>query len=175
MNKTDLREDIQAALAAIPSSDFLAAAKDLLEVLGYQSDRTQELSGSVNDFIQEFPAYSPKNTQTSRAFRKHVRSVRLVFQVTSDEIASVDQPTLGFEADSFDKGQQQSFMFFAVELKEATYARGQYAQFTREINKRLSQPTVVLFRTADHRLSCPLFIAASTSVTQGVMCWAMCL
>ena len=153
MNKTDLREDIQAALAAIPSSDFLAATKDLLEVLGYQSDRTQELSGSVNDFIEEFPAYSQKNTQTSRAFRKHVRSVRLVFQVTSDEIASVDQPTLGFEADSFDKGQQQSFIFFAVELKETTYARGQYAQFTREINKRLSQPTVVLFKTIDHRLT----------------------
>ena len=146
------KKQILSALAAISASDFLIAAKDLLEVLGYQSDRTQELSGSVDDFIQEFPAYS-QNTQTRQAFRKHVRSVRLIFQVTSDEIASVDQPTLGFEADSFDKGQQQSFMFFAVELKERTYARGQYAQLTREINKRLSQPTVVLFRTADHRLT----------------------
>ncbi|MXW79393.1 MAG: hypothetical protein F4Z57_10515, partial [Gemmatimonadetes bacterium] len=146
------KEQILSALKDIPARDFLATAKDLLEVLGYQSDRTQELSGSVDDFIQEFPAYS-QNTQTSQAFRKHVRSVRLVFQVTSDEIASVDQPTLGFEADSFDKGQQQSFMFFAVELKEETYARGWYAQFTREINKRLSQPTVVLFKTIDHRLT----------------------
>ena len=50
---------------------------------------------------------------------------------------------------SFDRGQQQSFIFFAVELKKATCARGQYAQFTREINKRLSQPTVVLFKTTD--------------------------
>ncbi len=146
------KEQILSALKDIPARDFLAAAKDLLEVLGYQSDRTQELSGSVDDFIQEFPAYS-QNTQTRQAFRKHVRSVRIIFQVTSDEIASVDQPTLGFEADSFDKGQQQSFIFFAVGLKETTYTRGQYAQFTREINKRLSQPTVVLFRTADHRLT----------------------
>ena len=166
MNKTDLREDIQAALAAIPSSDFLAAAKDLLEVLGYQSDRTQELSGSVNDFIQEFPAYIQKNTQTSRAFRKHVRSVRLVFQVTSDEIASVDQPTLGFEADSFDKGQQQSFMFFTVELKEPNYARGQYAQFTQP--SFCSEPLTI-------GSLCPLSIAANTSAIQGVTCWAMCL
>ena len=104
----------------------------------------------MDDFIQEFPAYS-QNTQTSQAFRKHVQSVRLVFQVTSDEIASVDQPRLGFEA--FDKGQHQSFLFFVVELKGVSYARGQYAEFTREINKRLSQPTVVLFRTADHRLT----------------------
>ena len=152
-NVSQTKKQILSALAVISASDFLIAAKDLLEVLGYQSDRTQEFSGSVDDFIQEFPAYSQKNTQTSRAFRKHVRSVRLIFQMTSDEIASVDQPTLGFEADSFDKGQQQSFMFFVVELKERTYARGQYAQLTREINKRLSQPTVVLFRTADHRLT----------------------
>ena len=152
-NVSQTKKQILSALAVISASDFLIAAKDLLEVLGYQSDRTQEFSGSVDDFIQEFPAYSQKNTQTSRAFRKHVRSVRLIFQMTSDEIASVDQPTLGFEADSFDKGQQQSFIFFAVELKGATYARGQYAQLTREINKRLSQPTVVLFRTADHRLT----------------------
>ena len=144
------KEQILSALKDIPARDFLATAKDLLEVLGYQSDRTQELSGSVDDFIQEFPAYS-QNTQTSQAFRKHVRSVRLVFQVTSDEIVSVDQPTLGFEA--FDKGQQKSFMFFAVELKGRTYARGEYAQLTREINKRLSQPTVVLFRTTNHRLT----------------------
>ena len=153
MSTTDVREDIRAALAAIPYSDFLAATKDLLEVLGYQSDRTEELSGSVDDFIQEFPAYSPKNTQMSQEFRKHVRSVRLVFQVTNDEIVSEDQLALGFEVDSFDKGQQQSFIFFAVELKKTTYTRGQYAQFTREINKRLSQPTVVLFRTADNLLT----------------------
>ena len=146
------KKQIRSALKAILARDFLEAAKDLLEVLGYQSVRTQELSGSVDDFIQEFPAYS-QNTQTSQAFRKHVRSVRLVFQVTSDEIASVDQPTFRFEADSFDKGQQQSFIFFAVELKEATYTRGWYAQLTREINKRLGQPTVVLFRTTNHRLT----------------------
>ncbi len=147
------REQIFAALEAIPASDFLEATKDLLEVLGYKSDRTQELSGSVDDFIQEFPSYSPKNTKTSLAFRKHLESVQIVFQVTSDEIVSVNQPTLRFEADSFDKGQQKSFIFFAIELKDKSYARGQYAQFTREINKRLIQPTVVLFRTADHRLT----------------------
>ena len=41
----------------------------------------------------------------------------------------------------------------AVELKQDRYPRGQYARFTREINKRLAQPTVVLFRTASGRLT----------------------
>ena len=148
-----MREAIQAALVGIPSNDFKAAAQDLLAVLGYRSERMLAgQTGAVADFIAQFPA--PKeNTRTEQAFCENIQSVQLVFQVTSDEIASADQPTFGFEADSFDRGQQQSFLFFAVELKEASYARGQYAQFTREINKRLSQPTVVLFSTADQRLT----------------------
>ncbi len=142
MSTTDIREDIRAALAAIPYSDFLAATKDLLEVLGYQSDRTNDWNFRADDFIQ-LPAHS-QNTQTEQAFRKHVQSVRLVFQVTSDEITST-----GLGTASFDKGQQQSLIFFAVELKEANCAHGTYNDFTREINKRISVPTVVFFRAGD--------------------------
>ncbi|MDE2888723.1 MAG: Eco57I restriction-modification methylase domain-containing protein, partial [Gemmatimonadota bacterium] len=152
MTQTDIREDIRSALNGIPDEDFEVAAKRLLEVLGYHSERTQELSGCVDDFIREFPAPN-QYTKTEEEFRKLTESVKLIFQVTSDEIASSTQPTITFDPASFDKGQHQSFMFFAVELKEETYARGEYAQFTREINKRLSQPTVVLFGTADHRLT----------------------
>ena len=152
MSDGNIKDRIKRALAAISAEDFLSVAKDLLEVLGYQSRRTQKLSGSVDDFICEFPAEN-ENTRTKRIFHEHTQSVRLVFQVTSDEIASADQPTLGFEAASFDKGRQRSFIFFAVELKEATYPRGQYAQFTREINKRLSQPTVVLFKNTANLLT----------------------
>ncbi len=149
----NLLEVLQSTLTAMPASDFLEATKDLLATLGYRSERTLPgQTGAVADFIAQFPA--PKeNTRTEQVFRENVRSVQFVFQLTDDEIASFDQPTLGFETASFDKGQQQSFIFFAVELKEATYARGQYAQFTREINKRLSQPTVVLFKTADNLLT----------------------
>ena len=148
----NLRSILKSVLAAMPDIEFLEATKGILEALGYQSERTQELSGSVDDFIREFPAPN-QNTNTEEEFRELTQSLKLVFQVTSDEIASSTQPTIGFDPVSFDKGQQQSFIFFAVELKETTYARGQYAQFTREINKRMSQPTVVLFSTADHRLT----------------------
>ena len=141
----DIREDIQAALAAIPYSDFLAVTKDLLEVLGYQSDRTEELPDTVDGFIHEFPAQKP-NTKTEQAFREHVRSVRIVFQITNDEIASANQQTLGLEAASSEEGRQQSVLFFAVELKEDNYPQGIYDEFTREIDKRIIVPTVVFFR-----------------------------
>ena len=146
------KEQILSALATIPDSDFLATTKDLLKVLGYQSERTLELSGDPEDFIQQFPALS-ENTRTEQAFSENAQSVRFIFQLTSDEIASSNQQTLNFEAASFDKGNTSSFIFSAVELKKDSYARGQYAQFTREINKRLSQPSVVLFRTPSNLLT----------------------
>ena len=152
MSTENLKKNITDALAALPGGNFLAAAQGLLETLGYQSKRKLELSGGVDDFIRAFPASNP-NTVTEQAFRENVESVSLVFQVTSDEIASANQQTLGLEVASFDKGQQQSFFFFAIELKEATYSRSKYAEFTREINKRLIAPTVVLFSTSQGRLS----------------------
>ena len=54
------------------------------------------------------------------------------------------------ESNSFDKSNISSFLFCAVELKDNNYSRTKYAEFTREINKRLFAPTVILFRTADH-------------------------
>ena len=146
------KKQILSALTTIPDSDFLTVAKDLLEVIGYRSDRIMELSGDPEDFIRQFTVPN-QNTRTEQAFCENAQSVRFIFQITSDEIASGNQQTLNLESASFDKGNTSSFIFFAVELEKDTYARGQYAQFTREINKRLSQPSVVLFRTPSNLLT----------------------
>ena len=129
------KREIESALAAIPAGDFLETSKDLLAVLGYRSQRTVKLSGAADDFIQSFPAEN-KNTKTEQEFRNNAKSVELVFQVTSDEIAD-SQPNL-FESRAFDEGLIKSFVFFTVELKNRNYPRGKYAQFTREVNKRLA-------------------------------------
>ena len=144
------KREIESALAKIPGGDFLETAKHLLAVLGYCSERTVKLPGTADDFIQRFPAEN-KNTKTEQEFREDAESVELVFQVTSDEIAPNKQPTL-FESPAFDKGNAKSFMFFAVELKDKDYPRDKYAQFTREVNKRLPLATVVLFRV-ENRLT----------------------
>ena len=141
------KEAIKTALAAMSTGDFLEKSKDLLATLGYQSERTLELSGTVDDFIQEFEALNP-STKTEQEFRDNAESVKLVFQFTSDEITDDLQQTL-FESASFDKGNTDSFLFCAVELKDNSYSRTKYAEFTREINKRLGAPTVVLSRVAN--------------------------
>ena len=112
------KKEIESALARIPAGDFLETAKDLLAVLGYPSQRTLNLSGNVDDFIQKLPAEN-EDTETEREFRVEAESVELVFQVTDDEIAASNQIEL-FESPAFDDGQAKSFMFFAVELKAKT-------------------------------------------------------
>ena len=155
MNNEEIRkkQEIESALAAMIDDDFLETSRELLEVLGYCSARTANFPGTAEDFIRRFPARN-ENTDTEREFRKNVESVELVFQVTSMEIAPDDQSML-FEAPTFDEGYVRTFTFFAIELKDKDYPRGKYAQFTREVNKRLVMPVVVLFRVKgpfDHRL-----------------------
>jgi len=90
----DIKGDIRAVLAALPQNDFAETAQDLLAVLDYRSERTlPSQPGKVADFITQLPAASP-NTKSEQTFGEHVRAVRLVFQLTSDEIAAASQPTL---------------------------------------------------------------------------------
>ena len=141
------KKEIESALAKIPASDFLETTKDLLAVLGYRSERTLNLSGNVDDFIQRLRAPT-QDTETEREFRVEVESIKPVFQVTDDEINASNQIEL-FESPAFDTGKIKSFLFFAVKLKDKNYPRGKYAQFTREINKRIVMPVVALFRVED--------------------------
>ena len=146
--------NLQGCLAATASGDFPTRAADLLTAMGYHSTRTLPgQSGDAADFLAQFPAANP-DTQSERAFREHATSARLLFQLTDAEIAAATatQGTL-FDADAFAESNARSFLFVAVELDREQYARGRYAAFTREINKRLSQPAVVLFKTTSNLLT----------------------
>ena len=160
-NEQTQKTEIESALAKIPDGDFLETSKGLLAVLGYRSQRTLKLSGRVDDFIKTFRAEN-ENTKTEQEFREDAESVELVFQVTDDEIA--DSQQVLFESPAFDEGRAKSFMFFAVELKDKDYPRSKYAQFTREVNKRIIMPVVVLFCV---KSSCHLLGSVKDRLTIG--------
>jgi len=139
---------IKSALAEMQTGDLFEKSKDLLSALGYRSELTLELSGTVDDFFEEFPAPNP-NTNTEQHFRNNAKSAQIIFQLTKDEI--VDNPQLSLlEPAAFDKGNTHCFLFCAVDLKDNHYSRTKYAEFTREINKRLFAPTVIIFRAGEH-------------------------
>ena len=145
-------EAIRTALAATTGGLFAEKATNLLAVLGYRSDHVPPTNpASVGDFIAEYPAPKP-GTQSEAVFADNAQSVRILFQFTDAEITSTTQGAL-LNAEGFSTGNARSFLFVAVELKGDNYARGQYVAVTREINKRWQIPTVVLFRTAAHRVT----------------------
>ena len=146
-----LLSQVQTALRGIPDGDFPTTATRLLDVLGYQSERLPpDQTGQAADFVKQFPARI-RDTKTEKELLAHDPTVRILSQVTDTEIGLSSQGQLTLEG--FDLGDLRSFVFAAVDLKQDTSPRGQYARFTREINKRLMHPTVVLFRTTNGKLT----------------------
>ena len=150
-----VRNAIATALAAVPGVDWPDAAVAVLDAMGYRSELVlEDQTGDPANFIRQFDADNP-GTQTERRFLEDARSVQLVFQITNAEIAEAAAPSqqMRFDAGGFDSGNAQSFLFLAMELAGDDYSRGRYAEFTREINKRLFAPSVILFRTASNRVT----------------------
>ena len=141
--------DVERALGEGLDLDFEGASKAILECLGYRSERTLPgQSGEVADFLSRSRATS-RGTLSEQQFREHALSLRVLFQITDEEIESSAQPSLfdSLGEARFDKNLFKSYVFIAVELKQETFSRSRYAEMAREINKHLAMPGFVLFRT----------------------------
>ena len=149
-----IKDRIEEALEAMPTDDFMAAVQKLLNALGYESTKKIPLSGDVDAFLDALSPPPNPNTQSEETFRCNAASAHIIFQLTDEEIvAGASGQQRLFATGDFDKGNIKSFLFVAVELTGTDYSRSEYALFTREINKRLPMPTVVLFKTANDLLS----------------------
>ena len=155
MSTPNIRDLIDDALAVGIGKDWPDAATALLGALGYRSELTPlGQSGDAGDFVRLYPAQR-LDTRSEQAFLAHAESVQILFQFTEAEIQAETQQAL-FDTNSFDPGKVHSFLFAAVQLRprcNGDYTRTQYADFTRELNKRIQLPTVVLFRTANDRVT----------------------
>ena len=148
------KTEIETALAGFSEYRFEEAARLVLSVLGYRSERVPpEQSGEVEQFINTYPAKT-RNTKSEQFFRENVKSVRILFQMTDSEIEALTEQGSLFSGEGFDKGNVKSFMFATVQTGGGVaVSRGTYANIAREINKRFSMPTVVLFKTSSNLFS----------------------
>ena len=149
-NKTT--DQVRDVLSELTDGDFSKTAENLLGSLGYRGDDAlPSETVTVGDFIADYPAPNP-DTKSEQEFAENAQAVRIISQISDAEITANAQQAL-IDASAFDTGNARSFLFLGVELKEDSYSRGQYAAFTREINKRWQFPTVVLFKTAANLLT----------------------
>ena len=148
-NPIDRRKALHAALQAFTSTGLAAASIKLLDVLGYSSEKTADLGTSAEALlgnIEQFkPELGPINRDKVKADRW--KSCAFLFQLTNDEIPSlaVGQAPLGTDS-KLARGQIESFVFLAIELKDEQWSRTALAAIVRELNKRFLMPCILLFR-----------------------------
>jgi len=138
-------DNVRAALRAFTPAGLPAHARALLNALGYTSERTHDLGGSPQNLLAfRSSAQRAAPTKSEQSFLEVAKSAHIIFQYTDQEMESSGQLTL-LEGAAFEYGRAQSFLFIAVELTPGEYARGKYAEMTREISKRFAMPVCVLF------------------------------
>ena len=148
-NTIERRKAVQAALLAFANTPPLKASVKLLDALGYASEKTADLGGTAESLlgnIEQFkPELGPINRDKVKADRW--KSCAFLFQITNDEIPSlaVGQTPLGADS-KLARGQIESFVFLAIELKDEQWSRTDLAAIARELNRRFPMPGILLFR-----------------------------
>ena len=142
------KDQIKTALQRFTDGDLAANARHLLNTLGYRSERTLSLEpNTVDGFIVHFDPHNTMNRE--RGQLNEWEFIDFLFQLTDDEITLDNQTTFGFEGTGIDESVYESYLFFALKLRNHGYTRTQLSDITREINKLLMIPAMVLFQHGD--------------------------
>ena len=81
--KAAFKEEIKNSLNKLATGDLLVRARAFFNVLGYESQRTLELDGEPQSFINQFPSQTGgRDTKTQSYFLSKAKSVHIIFQIT---------------------------------------------------------------------------------------------
>ena len=147
MNDTQHRATITNALNRFTDDDLAENALNLLNALGYRSERALALDPNTADsFIEAFDLQGQLNRD--KALTAEWVSIDPLFQLRGEDLTPTD--TAGW---LFDPSQTQvdntiieSYVFVALRLRGNNYNRTQLSQITREINKLFPMPAMLLFQ-----------------------------
>lgn len=136
---------VQTALASFQSLPLKDAARELLATLGYKSDKFLAGAGSQpQDFLDDFAKGHTFNE--TKALVSEWKTADLLFQLTDQELS---RESALFTNDSVQRGLLRSYVFIAIELKEADYARSTFSEIARQINRLFPMPVMVIFKHGD--------------------------
>ena len=147
MNDPQHKAAITKALNRFTAGDLVQNSRNLLNTLGYQSERTLDLESSTAEaFIAAYD--SQGNLNHDRALAGEWTSIDLLFQLSGDDLTLTDTTGWLFDPSQtqVDNTIIQSYLFFALRLEGSNYNRTQLSQITREINKLFMMPAMLLFQ-----------------------------
>ncbi|MFC1460968.1 Eco57I restriction-modification methylase domain-containing protein [Verrucomicrobiota bacterium] len=145
---TNTREHIETALLAFAKTDLKTAAIGLLSVLGYKSEKTLDLDGTPDAFLAQFDQDTARPFRKDKAIFDQWKSIDFLFQLTDDEVRTAGaQPELSFDSSTeYDGKNYTSYLFFALDLEKGHYTRTYLSDITREINRLVTMPAMILFK-----------------------------
>ena len=144
---TTTKQDIKTALQRFADGNLTDNARNLLNVLGYRSQRTIPIEPNTADgFISALNPSVREKFKPERALTEEWESVNLLFQVMDEDIGSDEQGEFQFTGGEFDNARMESYLFFAINLRANHYNRTRLSQITREINKPFPMPAMILFQ-----------------------------
>ncbi len=142
MNGLEQKQLIEDALKRFASGTPRDCACSLLNVLGYESDKTFDIEpntwqGFKDYFITADSSFSPNSAMVSEW-----KSIEIIFQFTDEELSNTRSL---FQSKEIQQGLMASYLFFAIQLKGVRYPRTKLAQITRQLNRVFPMPVMVLF------------------------------
>jgi adenine-specific DNA-methyltransferase len=133
---------MKTALANFQFLSLKDAARQFLASLGYKSDRfIAEADSKPQAFLDLFGSCHPFDP--AKALVSEWKSADFLFQLTDEELS---HETSLFADTSVRAGLLKSYVFLAIELKGAEYARGKFSSITRQLNRLFPMPVMVFFR-----------------------------
>ena len=138
---------ITKALNRFTTGDLVENGRNLLNTLGYRSERVLTLESSTAEaFIAAYDLHG--KLIRDRALTAEWSSIDLLFQLSGDDLTLTETTGLLFDPSrtQVDNTIIESYLFFALRLEGSNYNRTQLAQITREINKLFMMPAMLLFQ-----------------------------
>jgi len=147
-NNSDIRQAIRTSLQAFENKSLREASLCLLETLGYKSDKTITVpDADPKAFLQLLDDHNPAVTiDKDKALFDDWLKADVLFQLTDEELSN--EVSL-FKNESVNSGLLQSYLFFAIELRQRDYARGKLTAIARQLNRVFPMPVMVFIRHRD--------------------------
>lgn len=144
-NNSEIRKNIQFALQAFESKPLHEASLALLNTLGYSSDKTIEIPDSDPEaFLELLVEHNPNiEINKEKSLFEDWLKADILFQLTDEELT---HETSLFKDVSVNPGLLQSYLFFAIELRQRDYARGKLTAIARQLNRVFPMPVMLLIK-----------------------------
>jgi type I restriction-modification system DNA methylase subunit len=140
----ELKTQIRQRLLAFSGADLRDATIGLLNSLGYQSEKTLDISSlaELREYLDPHKYLTEENALLSRWV-----NVRFLFQLTNAEISGRTTGQLSLmENTPYDAKEVKSYLFFAIEISGKKPTRTELSLITRSLNRLVPMPVFLLFK-----------------------------